>query len=127
VSQYEPWVVGVAAGIPSFLALVLAVILAVFCVLQWKNYSWTQVITFHLLGALLRPSLGLHLRNLIPHPVKLLGCSGPHPWALRRSLLCLSQAGTHLRSCSFFVLVLAVDVKVRGFPCVRRADRFWLF
>ncbi|KAK2523546.1 hypothetical protein Q9233_009886 [Columba guinea] len=40
--QYEPWVVGVATGIPSFLALVLAVILAVVCILQRKNYSWNQ-------------------------------------------------------------------------------------
>ncbi|OPJ84520.1 hypothetical protein AV530_015914 [Patagioenas fasciata monilis] len=41
-SGYEPWVVGVATGIPSFLALVLAIILAVVCVLQRKNYSWNQ-------------------------------------------------------------------------------------
>lgn len=59
--------VGVAAGIPSFLALVLAVVLAVVCVRQWKNYSWNQVTTFHPLGALLLPSLGLHIRNLIQH------------------------------------------------------------
>lgn len=39
---YKLWVVGVAAGIPSFLALVLAVILAVVCVLQWSNFRWKQ-------------------------------------------------------------------------------------
>ncbi|KAM6347263.1 uncharacterized protein FN964_009415 [Alca torda] len=39
---YEPWVVEVAAAIPSILALVLLVILAVVCVRQWKNYSWNQ-------------------------------------------------------------------------------------
>ncbi|KAM6265902.1 uncharacterized protein LJ264_005489 [Porphyrio hochstetteri] len=42
-SGYEPWVVGAAAGIPSFVALVLAVILAVFCVLQRKSYSCNQM------------------------------------------------------------------------------------
>ncbi|OXB77674.1 UNVERIFIED_CONTAM: hypothetical protein H355_003503, partial [Colinus virginianus] len=39
---YKPWVVGVAAGIPSFLALILAVILTVVCVLQWSNFRWKQ-------------------------------------------------------------------------------------
>lgn len=90
--------VGVAAGIPTILALVFAVILAVVCVLRWKNYSWNQVTTSHLLEGLpsitfLLPSLvDLHSRNLMQHPLRLLGSLGPRPLALRLSLLFLSKA-----------------------------------
>lgn len=75
--------VGVAAGIPTILTLVFAVILAVVCVLRWKNYSWNQVTTSHLLEGLpsitfLLPSLvDLHSRNLIQHPLRLSGSLGP--------------------------------------------------
>lgn len=90
--------VGVAAGIPSVLTLVLAVILVVVCVTQWKNYSLNQVTTLHLLGALLLPSLDLHIRNLIQHPLQLSASSGPHPLAFRLPLLYLSKAGPQPRS-----------------------------